>query len=108
VDAAFLDASQREQFAALADSCGSDPVVLVCDAPPEVLRDRVLKREDSGLDASEAGLAVLNSQLEHYRPLTEGEGAGTVRLDTRVDWTGEKVAGLIRDKLAAHIKECQR
>ena len=108
VDAAFLDAAQRERFAALADSCGSDPVVLVCDAPPEVLRERVLKREDSGLDASEAGLAVLNSQLEHYRPLTEGEAAGTVRLDTRVDWTGEKIAGLIRDKLAAHIKECQR
>ena len=101
VDAAFLDAAQREQFKALADSCGSGAVVLICDAPPEVLRERVIGREQSGHDASEAGLAVLLSQLEHYRPLTRGEDAGAVRLDTRVDWSGEAVVNLIHEKLAS-------
>lgn len=101
VDAAFLDGSRRERFAALADSCGSDSVVLVCDTPAEVLRERVVGREQSGHDASEAGLAVLNSQLERYRPLTQQEDARAVRLDTRVDWSGEAVAKLIHEKLAS-------
>jgi aminoglycoside phosphotransferase family enzyme/predicted kinase len=101
VDAAFLDGSQRERFAALADSCGSDSVVLVCDAPATVLRERVVGREQSGHDASEASLAVLDSQLERYRPLARGEDARAVRLDTRVHWSGEAVAKLIRQRLAS-------
>jgi predicted kinase len=104
VDAAFLEVSQRERFAALANSCGSEAVILVCDAPPEILRERVVKRELSAYDASEAGLEVLNSQLENYEPITPGEESSAIHLDTQVDESGEKIADLVREKLASDRK----
>lgn len=98
VDAAFLDVSQRERFVGLAESCGSEAIVLICDAPPEVLRDRVIRRDQSGHDASEAGLAVLESQLEHYQEITSREKKHAIHLDTQIDWTGEQIASLIHEK----------
>ncbi|VAW76900.1 hypothetical protein MNBD_GAMMA15-953, partial [hydrothermal vent metagenome] len=40
-----------------------------CQAPESELRNRVAVREQSRLDASEAGVEVLENQLHHYRPL---------------------------------------
>lgn len=89
VDAAFLDPLQRSAFLELAAETGSDIVLLACNAPPSVLRERVARRECAGSDASEAGLAVLSSQLENYRPLTDEEEARTIHIDTELDWSGE-------------------
>jgi aminoglycoside phosphotransferase family enzyme/predicted kinase len=99
VDAAFLEQSQRQRFRLLADEVGSDFVVLVCEAPVDELRERVGRRQRSGDDASEAGLAVLNSQLEHYQPLTEEDEARAVRVDSRNEMSGEDVAAMIGVKL---------
>jgi uncharacterized protein len=60
VDAAFLEAGRREEFVRLALECGARPVVLACEAPPDVLRRRVAARRG---DPSDAGLAVLEAQL---------------------------------------------
>jgi aminoglycoside phosphotransferase family enzyme/predicted kinase len=98
VDAAFLGLRDREHFENLAGETGSKFCVLSCEAPPDMLRQRVADRARSGRDASEAGLAVLEKQLESYRPLTPAERAHVITIDTRSDWTGERIAALIRAK----------
>lgn len=82
VDAAFLDSERREQFIALATACGGHPVVLSCEAPEALLRRRVAQRRD---DPSDAGVAVLESQLA--RPVAVGprEAPYRILVDTRSD-----------------------
>lgn len=72
VDAAFLRRSEREPFRALARQGGFDFRTVVCEAPIEVLRERIEARRARGRDASEADLAVLDHQLTiHERPAGE-------------------------------------
>jgi uncharacterized protein len=61
VDAAFLDVARREEFIRVALELGARPVVLACEAPVAVLRERVAARRG---DPSDADLAVLESQLD--------------------------------------------
>ena len=72
VDAAFLRRSERAPFRALARQGGFDFRTVVCEAPIEVLRERIEARRARGRDASEADLAVLDHQLTiHERPAGE-------------------------------------
>lgn len=64
VDAAFLDRAERDRFRALADRLGARFTILSCTAPVSVLRERIVAREREGNDASEAGIAVLEHQLQ--------------------------------------------
>lgn len=78
VDAAFLRRHERQAFAALAAEHGAAFHLLACEAPPEVLRQRIRARQAAGGDASEATLAVLEQQLGWVEPLTEEERAQVV------------------------------
>lgn len=82
VDAAFLQASQRDAFRALARSMGVPFTLLDCYADPAVLRQRVRARLARGDDASEADLRVLEAQLARGEPLRPDEHAGCLRVDT--------------------------
>lgn len=86
VDAAFLDAGRREEFIAHALAKGARPVVLACDAPPEVLRRRVAGRRG---DPSDANLAVLEAQLAREPETGEMEAGFRVTVDTvgEIDFT---------------------
>ena len=75
VDAAFLRAGERQAFADLAQAEGVPFHILACEAPPEVLRQRIAARQAAGSDASEATLAVLEQQLCWLEPLTAAERA---------------------------------
>lgn len=75
VDAAFLRAGERQAFADLAQAEGLPFHILACEAPPEVLRQRIAARQAAGSDASEATLAVLEQQLCWLEPLTAAERA---------------------------------
>ena len=68
IDAAFLRRSERGAAHALAQELGVPFAILDCDAPPEVLRERLLARQG---DASEAGVAV----LERLRASAQALGA---------------------------------
>ena len=80
VDAAFLEAGRREEFVRLALDHGARPVVLSCEAPPDVLRRRVSARAD---DPSDAGLAVLEAQLDKPVEVRAEEAPYRLRVDTR-------------------------
>ena len=75
VDAAFLRAAERADFAALAQGAGVPFHILACEAPVDVLRARITERQARGADASEATVAVLEQQLGWLEPLSDAERA---------------------------------
>ena len=82
VDAAFLTRVERDAFHALARDAGAEFLIVSCEAPPQVLRERVAKREAAASDASEAGVAVLVRQLATGEPLAVDELGGSARVET--------------------------
>lgn len=78
VDAAFLRAAERRAFAELAQAEGCPFHILACEAPTDVLRQRIAARQAAGGDASEATLAVLEQQLGWLEPLTDAERASAM------------------------------
>lgn len=81
VDATFLARAQRIAFADLTREARVPFAIALCEAPEEVLRERVATRQRAARDASEADLGVLAHQLESREPLTASERADCVRFD---------------------------
>lgn len=73
VDAAFLERSQRDLFRNLAKQYEADFRILDIRVDPDVLRARIRQRQTKETDASDAGLAVLERQLNSALPLEEDE-----------------------------------
>lgn len=82
IDATFLRRWQRNMFCALAHELAVPFLILDCHASETVLRERVAKREVAAVDASEATLAVLDSQLRTAEALDAEETGITLRVDT--------------------------
>lgn len=99
IDAAFLKQWQRDAFRQLAQRRAVPFLLLDCQAPPAVLRQRLLARAN---DASEATLAVLEYQLATAEPLTAEEAASTLRIDTVADAMPAVLRALRR-----HIAQCR-
>lgn len=78
VDATFLHRAQRGAFRDLAAALQVPFVILDCDAPPEVLRERILQRRREAGNVSDADLAVLEGQLASREPLSDGERASSI------------------------------
>jgi len=70
VDAACLRRSERDRFRALAVRCGCAFRLVHCEAPVEVMRERLAL---AGNDPSEATQAVLARQLASQEPLAADE-----------------------------------
>lgn len=81
VDAAFLKRAEREAFAALAQSLGVRFALVACEAPVDVLRERVAARAAADRDASDATLDVLERQLGWREPVQDDERAVRIRTD---------------------------
>lgn len=82
VDASFLKRAQRDGFRRLARSMGVPFLILDCQAPVHILRERVASRAKRGEDASEATGAVLETQLRDAEPLTDEEREWCIRIDS--------------------------
>lgn len=85
VDATFLQRSRREPFRALAAELDIPFLILDCDAEPALLRERVARRRETGVDASEATIAVLERQLRSAEALDGQEAPYAIRIDTQRD-----------------------
>jgi hypothetical protein len=88
VDATFLKRRQRDEFRRLAETLNAPFVILDFVADENVLRTRILAREQQGRDASEAGIAVLEHQLATQEPLQADEQAWVERFDTAENISG--------------------
>ena len=82
VDAAFLRADERTDFASLAAERQLPFAILDCRAPWPLLRERLLRRQASGGDASEADVAVLDRLLGVAEPLLAAEQAVAIVIDS--------------------------
>jgi aminoglycoside phosphotransferase family enzyme/predicted kinase len=82
VDAAFLNADDRERFKSLAERCGASFVILSCIADKAEMARRIASRAQANADASEATIAVLENQLLGFVPIRADESAHVIRVDT--------------------------
>ena len=73
VDATFLHFTQREAFRQMAGSIGVAFAIIDCDAPLEMLRERIVSRSGRADNVSDADLAVLESQMGSREPLSDDE-----------------------------------
>lgn len=90
VDAAFLQASQRQAFADLAVQCRVPYTILHCHAPEAVLQARLAQRQAQGRDPSEANAQVLALQVA--QPLSARELAHTLDCPTDRPWQAHELA----------------
>lgn len=82
VDAAFLRRADRDHFRQVAAANAAGFAILDCRASIPELKRRITARERVGRDASEANLAVLESQLATHEPLARAERRSAVVVDT--------------------------
>jgi len=102
VDAAFLRRAQRAAFRALAQELGVPFVIASLPAPHDELRARVAARGAQGGDASEADLAVLETQIATHETLTADELSLALTADVRGD--PAMSARALGDALAQRLK----
>lgn len=81
-DATFQRRADRDALRRLARALGARLALIVCEAPPSVLRARVAARLAQGGDASDATLEVLDAQLAAFEPATDDEADLVLRIDT--------------------------
>jgi len=77
VDATFLLKTYRDQFRDLALECRVPHVVISCEVPKNVLRERIRLRSEARNDPSEANLEVLQHQLKTQQVISKEERSGT-------------------------------
>ena len=82
LDATYLDRNERDACRALAHAVGARFRILACRAHATALRERVVTRERAAEDASEAGLEVLERQLDRATELGAEESQDAVVIDT--------------------------
>jgi hypothetical protein len=85
VDASFLSAANRSEFAKLAARRGAAFLILHCQAPTTCLQTRVRQRKREDKDPSDADTAVLEYQLRTAAALTTEEMAAEIRANTESD-----------------------
>jgi len=81
LDATYLKRAERDAARAIAHEGNWPCVVLSCQAAPEELRRRVVRRFRSGKDAAEADLRVLEQQFHWVEEIGKDETAVVLRTD---------------------------
>jgi len=75
VDAAALRRHERDDLRELAAAEGARYLLVECNAPESVLRERIARRMAADRDASDATLEVLDFQLGIREPVADEESA---------------------------------
>jgi aminoglycoside phosphotransferase family enzyme/predicted kinase len=101
VDAAFLRRAERLRFLDLAATADARAVILHCQAPQAILRQRVADRHAARSDASEAGVDLLARQPSYWEGFDERELAQVIEVDTSAARAAEDALGDLRARLAA-------
>ena len=80
IDATFLKSAERAAFRDLADRLHMPFIILDFQADAAVLRERVRRRTAASTDASDATVAILESQLRADEPLGTGERSNAIEM----------------------------
>lgn len=84
LDATFLRHTDRENAEMIARAAGSGFCILNCEAPSELLKQRIRKRQVQRTDPSDADEAVLELQMNAHEPLQANEKSQTITLEMSV------------------------
>lgn len=96
VDAAFLEAGDRELFISLADRMPVTCAFIACSADPTTLLNRVAARAEDGSDPSAADQSVVHSQLRNLAPLDTQHRV--IDVDTREADAVNRVVNAVRSQ----------
>jgi aminoglycoside phosphotransferase family enzyme/predicted kinase len=96
VDAACLERWQRDLLRQAAERAGAPHLLVECAAAAPELRRRVIERQQTGADASEATLDVLEYQLKNVEPLAADEVHNALVIETGRLTAAEIVASVRR------------
>jgi hypothetical protein len=102
VDAAFLNAADRQMFRDLAKREGSRFIIVACEADPVTLRRRVAQRAQSSADPSDASTEVLDRQLRNRDPLSVEERADVITVDSMAPRACDNAFAAIEARLATN------
>jgi hypothetical protein len=98
IDAAALRVDERRALAQVARSRGCAVAVVACEAPIEVLQQRIVARAAAEADPSDATLAVLAQQLHWREPRATDEPAHhVIDTDCTPEALAQRVAALATD-----------
>ena len=96
VDATFLKQQQRQLFQVLALEKEVPYHIVHCHANYETMCQRIINRQQSEQDASEADLNVLDQQIQRQQCLTQDELDFSIDLDTNSGINPEQVSCLLQ------------
>lgn len=100
VDASFLEATNREMFQALALRLGVPCMIVSCQSDPIDLAEHILDRTATGMDPSDATLAVLDAQLREFEAFGADEQPSVMAVDTQTPNVVHRVVQEIRTRCA--------
>jgi aminoglycoside phosphotransferase family enzyme/predicted kinase len=100
VDAAFLQAADREVFRTLARDIGARFLIVSCQADPISLAAHILERAAKHDDPSDATLAVLDRQLRAIQPFEASEQECVIPIEVTQPDAVQRVADAIRARSA--------
>ena len=96
LDATFLQRAQRGLLRAVAQRAQVPFVIIRCHAPREFLEHAITQRAQTGGDASEADLQVLEHQIAVQQALDGTEIAESIEVDASVSFDAAAVAQQLR------------
>jgi aminoglycoside phosphotransferase family enzyme/predicted kinase len=100
VDAAFLEATDREIFRTLAGRTGAGFRIVSCQADPISLAAHILERTARRDDPSDATLAVLDKQLREIQPFEASEQECVIPIEVTEPDAVQRVTDAIRARRA--------
>jgi aminoglycoside phosphotransferase family enzyme/predicted kinase len=98
LDATFLNPRWRERARGIAERLGVDLLLIECQCPPEVARERLTKRARELFEASEADWAIYQEQRQRY-----GESFGEVEELPLLTVQTDRPSGMILDDVLSRL-----
>lgn len=97
LDATFLSCSQREPFRELARTLDIDSILLSFQADDATRRRRIIQRQQSGHDPSDATVDVLEDQLSRVDQIQPDEDWLVIDVDTDAPDAGALLLSMLKD-----------
>jgi predicted kinase len=98
LDATFLNPRWRERAREMAEQLGVDLLLIECQCPPDVARERLTARARELFEASEADWGIYQEQRHRY-----GESFGEADELPRLTLQTDRPSGQILDDVLQHI-----
>lgn len=101
LDATHLRRWQRDAMRQVAENLGLPALVIVLQAPLDILEARIRKRALRKGEASEATLEVLHQQLAQLEPLTPEEEIYALHVDTEAPKANQQLVACLQQRLSS-------